>query len=236
MNRTTSVVRMQLINRMTFLWIPLIILAASLLITLAIWGIIVFSIDASGGGGAEMFSGGSQAPLWYFVVIGVQALTLTFPFSQAMSVTRREFFLGTMLTAAGSALLLTAIYLIGGLIETVTGGWGMDGYFFRLPWVWSQGPVIAALFFLVACMLAFTAGFWASTIYKRFGLTILVGVGIGFAALLVLAAFLISHFGAWPTIGRWIVEMQPWHFVAGSTVVWLALAAGSFLTLRRATP
>ena len=52
------------------------------------------------------YGGGAQAPLWYFDVVGIQALTLTFPFSQAMSVTRREFFLGTLLTAAFTSSIL----------------------------------------------------------------------------------------------------------------------------------
>ena len=84
MNRTLNVVRLQLVNRMTYIWIPLIILFGALAITLAIYAMVT-----SGGGTVMMFSGGAQAPLWYFMVVGIQALTLTFPFSQAMSVTRR---------------------------------------------------------------------------------------------------------------------------------------------------
>ncbi len=38
MNRTLSVVRMQLINKQTYIWIPLIILGGAFILTLAIWG------------------------------------------------------------------------------------------------------------------------------------------------------------------------------------------------------
>ena len=115
MNRTLNVVRMQLVNRATYIWVPLIILGGTLLISFAIFGLI-----SSSGADAQMFGGGAQAPLWYFGVVGVQALTLTFPFSQAMSVTRREFYLGTLITAALTALGLALLFVIGGFIEEAT--------------------------------------------------------------------------------------------------------------------
>ena len=90
-SRTLSVVRMQLINRQTYIWIPLIILGGAFLLALA-----VYAMLANAGVTGPKYGGGAQAPLWYFGVVGIQALTLTFPFSQAMSVTRREFFLGTL--------------------------------------------------------------------------------------------------------------------------------------------
>ena len=66
MSRTLNVVRLQLVNRMTFIWIPLIILFGSLAFTL-----IVFSMIPADG---VKYGGGSQAPLWYFLAIGIQAI------------------------------------------------------------------------------------------------------------------------------------------------------------------
>ena len=88
-NRTLSVVRMQLINKQTYIWIPLIILGGAFVLAMAIYAIL-----AGSGVPGPFYGGGAQAPLWYFGIVGIQALTLTFPFSQAMSVTRREFYLG----------------------------------------------------------------------------------------------------------------------------------------------
>ena len=109
MNRTLNVVRMQLVNRQTFIWVPLIVLGGSLIISIAIWVIL-----NQAGVTANMYGGGAQAPLWYFGVVGVQAMTLTFPFSQAMSLTRREFYLGTLLTAALTSGILAVVFVIGG--------------------------------------------------------------------------------------------------------------------------
>ncbi len=89
------------------------------------------------------YGGGQQAPIWYFGVVGIQALTLTFPFSQAMSVTRWEFYLGTLLTAALTSAILAVIAVVGGLIEQATDGWGINGWFFALPWVWAYGAASA---------------------------------------------------------------------------------------------
>ena len=140
MNRTVNVVRMQLINKQTFVWVPLIVLGSSFAISIAIYAIL-FSAGLSG----PFYGGGSQAPLWVLLFVGISSLTLTFPFSQAMSVTRREFFFGTMLAAAMCAVLLAAVFAIGAVIEKATNGWGINGYFFALDWVVSGGPLAAAI-------------------------------------------------------------------------------------------
>ncbi|NYE18594.1 hypothetical protein [Microbacterium immunditiarum] len=231
MNRTVNVVRMQLINRQTYIWVPLMVLGGSLLITLAIYAII-----RNAGADSPLYGGGAQAPLWYFAVVGVQSLTLTFPFSQAMSVTRREFYLGTLLAAAMTGAILSAVFVIGGVIENATGGWGMNGYFFYLPWIWEAGPLGAALFFFAVTMLFFVVGFWAATIYKRFGSVVLTAVLAGIAALLVLGMFLTGLLEAWGQVFGWIgaqgaLGLGLWGLLLGAV-----LAAISFLTLRRAVP
>jgi hypothetical protein len=231
MNRTVNVVRMQLVNRQTFVWIPLFILAGAFVISMALYGI----LQTAGAEGAKI-GGGAQAPLWYFLALGVQAMTLTFPFSQAMSVTRREFYLGSLLTAAGASALLSVIFVVGGLLETATGGWGMNGYFFTVPWLTDSGPILAGVFYFVLAMLFFVIGFACATIYKRFGawgVTItLVGVG----ALLVAALWIIGWADAWAPVFEWFVQIG----VGGLMLLLAGLAAvlalGAFPLLRRAVP
>src|SRR3546814_13125197 len=93
MNRTLRVIRMQLVNRQTYIWVPLLVLGGSWVLSMAVH----FTLN-SAGVASETFSGGAQAPLWYFLFVGVQALPLPFPFSHAMRVTRRAFYLGHLLT------------------------------------------------------------------------------------------------------------------------------------------
>ncbi|MFG6444535.1 hypothetical protein ACFXP7_04585 [Microbacterium sp. P06] len=231
MNRTLNVVRMQLINTQTYAWVPLLVMGSALVISVAIFGI----LDSAGLDGPK-YGGGLQAPLWYFLAVGIQALTLTFPFSQAMSVTRREFFAGTVLTAALSSLAQAVIVVIGGLIEQATGGWGVNGYFFYLPWMWEAGPLGAALAFFSAAMFIFLAGFAAATIYKRFGALMVTAVLVGIALALVGIVWLITATQSWQAIAEGLVGLSALGLAAIGLVASAALAGSSFLTLRRAIP
>ncbi|HCU79445.1 MAG: hypothetical protein ABGW73_00215, partial [Microbacterium sp.] len=176
MNRVGNVVRMQLVNRQTFIWVPLLVLGGTLAVTLMIWAMLPPE--------AVKYGGGAQAPMWYFFAVGIMGMTQTFPFSQAMSVTRREFFLGSLLTAGLTSAILTVIFVIGGFIEKATNGWGVNGYFFYLDWIWSSGPVVAAALILFMTMTFFVTGFAIATIYKRFGPTVLTVILVGLGLLL----------------------------------------------------
>lgn len=231
MSRTLNVVRMQLVNRQTYLWIPLIILTGSFLLTLAVYAILV----GAGIEGAK-YGGGAQAPLWYFLFVGVQALTLTFPFSQAMSVTRREFFVGTLLTAALTSAILAAVFVVGGFIEAATNGWWMNGWYFRLDWVWAAGPAAAALFYFTVAMLFFVVGFWCATIYKRFGGLGLTIVLVALGIVLVGAFWLVGRAGAWADMFAWFATQGALGLALWGLLLVAVLAAGSFLTVRRAIP
>lgn len=231
MSRTLNVVRMQLINRQTYIWIPLIILGGALLMSLAIYGV----LQSSGVVGPK-YGGGAQAPLWYFLAVGIQALTLTFPFSQAMSVTRREFFLGTLLTAAMTAAILGVVFVVGGLIEEATNGWGMNGWFFRLDWVWQSGPLGAFFFYFSMATLIFVIGFWAATIYKRWGALGLTVVLVGLGALLVATMWLVGLGNAWAAVFDGIGGLGAVGLAAWFLGVAVALAGISYAVLRRTIP
>lgn len=231
MNRTVNVVRMQLINKQTFVWVPLIVLGASFAMS-----IVIYAILHSSGLPGPFYGGGSQAPLWVLLFVGISSLTLTFPFSQAMSVTRREFFLGTMLAAAMCAVLLAAVFAIGGMVEEATDGWGINGYFFALDWVVADGPLGAALFYFVMAMLIFMLGFWSATIYKRSGALVLTIIWVGVGVVLLLAVWAITRVEAWADVWSFLVGLGPVGFAAWGLAVTVVLGGISYLTLRRAVP
>ena len=231
MNRTVNVVRMQLINKQTFVWVPLIVLGSSFAMSLAIYAI----LNSSGLPG-PFYGGGSQAPLWVLLFVGISSLTLTFPFSQAMSVTRREFFFGTMLAAAMCAVLLAAVFAIGGIIEDATNGWGINGYFFALDWVVENGPLGAAFFYFVMAFLIFMLGFWSATVYKRSGALLLTLIWVGVGALLLVAIWAITRYDVWPEVITWLVELGAIGLAAWGLVLAVVLAGISYLTLRRTIP
>jgi hypothetical protein len=228
MSRTLNVVRLQLVNRQTYIWIPLLILGGAWVLTLIIFTMIP--------GGGVKFGGGAQAPLWYFMFVGIQALTMTFPFSQALSVTRREFYLGTLVTAALTSGILASIFVIGGLVEYATQGYGMNGYFFYIDWLWEAGWWAAWLSYFVVAMLLFVTGFWGATIYKRGGPMALTIVLVGLGAVLVGLMWLTGWMSAWGRVFGWIGAQGSLGLTLWGVLLIAVLAATSYLTLRRAIP
>lgn len=227
MSRVMNVARMQLINKWTFLGIPMVILVGSTALTIAIWAMIPK--------GGILVSGSSQAVVWYFLALGIQSLTLTFPFSQAMSVSRKTFYLGTLGLFATIALAYAVLYYVLGLIETATGGWGMGGQLFALGWISENNAGVQILFYFVIMVLLFMIGFWCATIYLRWKATGMLVLGIGVALLTLAWVGLMS-------MNHWWIPF--WTWVGSATVLGLALslgalcvllAGGSYLTLRRAT-
>ncbi|MFJ6533424.1 hypothetical protein [Microbacterium sp. NPDC091662] len=228
MRRTFNVIRLQLINKGTFLWYPLMILAAATVISILIYALIPVDTPKYGGGG--------QAPLWYFFAVGMSAMTLTFPFSQAMSITRREFFFGTMLTATLASTLMGVLFLIGGGIEVATNGYGVNGYLFYLPWLWEAGPLGAFVVFFTLALFFFVIGFTGATIYKSWGQLVLLIVSIGLGLLLVGLVFLWTRLELWGDVGATIMNLGALGLALWGLLITLALMGVSFLAFRRTIP
>ncbi len=60
--------------------------------------------------------------MWYFFGLGIQSLTMTFPFSQGLSVSRRNFFLGTVGLFTVLAAAVARLCVILGVVEQATNG------------------------------------------------------------------------------------------------------------------
>lgn len=230
MSRIIKVARMQLINKWTFVGIPLIILAGSFLFTLAIWYLV-----RRGGAEGILYGGGAQAPMWYFLALGIQALTLTFPFAMAMSVSRRSFYLGTVALFAGCALILSVFYYLMGLLEVATGGWGVDGRFFALQWIAGNNWLIQILFYFMLMLVLFMIGFFAATLYMRWRTTGVLVFSIGLGLLLLGAVALITLSDSWLEVGRWLAAWTAAGVTGLGACLAVLLAGSSYLTLRKTT-
>ena len=226
--RTLNVIRLQLINKGTFIWYPLMILGAATIISILIYAMIPVDTPKYGGGG--------QAPLWYFFAVGMSAMTLTFPFSQAMSITRREFFVGTMLTAVLGSALMGVLFLIGGGIEMLTDGYGVNGYVFYLPWLWDAGPLGAFVVFFTLALFFFVVGFTGATIYKSWGQLVLLIVSIGLTLILVGLVFVATRFDLWNHVGAAIMDLGALGLALWGLLLTAIFAGVSFLAFRRTIP
>lgn len=228
MRRTLNVVRLQLINRATFIWVPLIVLASATLVSVLIYAMIPVDTPKYGGGG--------QAPLWVFFAVGMSAMTLTFPFSQAISITRREFFIGTMLSAMLGSAFMGVLFLIGAGIELLTDGYGINGYVFHLPWLWEAGPVGAFIVYFTLALFFFVVGFAGATIYKRWGAVMITVVGLAVALVLVALVFMVTRLELWGQVAATIMDLGAVGLALWGLVGIAVLSVISFLAFRRATP
>jgi hypothetical protein len=222
-----GVVRLQLINTQSLVWVPLIVLAGAVVISLIIIGLIP--------GDDVKVVGAANAPLWYFVALGVQSMTLAFPFSQAMSVTRREFFSGTLVLGAIASAMMASIFLILAGIEALTDGFWMNGRIAYLPYLFESGWVDAWLSYFTATLFLFVIGFWMATIWKRFGTLAVVSIGVGLGLVITIAIFLITKMEWWVPVITWFGDIGVIGVTLGGLVLTAALALGSYATLRRAT-
>ena len=173
--------------------------------------------------------------MWYFLALGIQSLTLTFPFSQAMSVSRKSFYLGTLGLFAVIALAYSVLYYLLGLIEKATGGWGMNGQLFALGWIAENNAAVQILFYFVAMVLLFMIGFWCATVYLRWKTTGMLIVGIGFAVILLALLAMVTFNGWWVAVGGWLGSLTTLGLALTLGAICVLLAGGSYVTLRKAT-
>lgn len=230
MNRPLAVARMQMLNKWLYLGIPGIILVSSTLIALAILAV----VPNESGEPRLAFSG--QAVMWYFLAAGVQSLSLTFPFSQAMSVSRRSFYIGTLGLFTVLSLGLGVLYWLLGLVEQATNGWGLNGNIFALPWVAEAAWIVQILLYFALTILLFMFGFWFATVYRRWRTMGLVTALVGFGLLLLAGVAAATATDSWAAVGTWFLQLTPLSLTGWLLLAGTLLAAGSYGTLRRATP
>lgn len=238
MNRTLNVVRLHLVNRLTYIVLPWIILGSAFAITLAIWAILrsVGVGGSDGTAGGLQFSGALLSIMIYMLVAAVMAINLTFPFALGFSVTRHEFYLGTaatfVLIAAGNSVLLSAL----AAIEQATAGWGLRGALFTAPWG-GGGTVLEHFFGFFAMQLLFSfLGAAIATIYMRWRVNGMVVFWVVGGLALVGAFALITYTDSWPATGAWLSATGTTGLAAWSLVVSAVAAGFGYLLLRRATP
>jgi hypothetical protein len=168
--------------------------------------------------------------------VGVQALALSFPFSQAMSVTRREFHLGTLATAGMTSVILAVVFTLGGVVEEATNGYGRNGYFFRIPWL-TDGPwFVTLLVYFSAALLFFPVGYAAAAVYKRWGTLWLTIVLVAFGLLLVGLGWLLIVTDTWTGTFEWVGMQGPQGLGVGMLGATAVLSLASYGVLRRTTP
>lgn len=236
MNRIGNVVRLHFVNKSTLVVVPWIVMGAVFVFSLAIWLIVSIASDGVANEEGNLYSGASSWMFIYMLVVAVQAVNLTFPYALGMSVTRREYALGTgatfVLVSAGYSAVLTIL----SFAEEWTGGWGLGGHFFAIPYVttgewWERWFVFFAIF-----VFFFFVGWVAAATFVRWKAFGLLALGLGVAVVLIGVVALLTLTGSWPAVGAWLAASGAAGVAAWALLPTAAAAAGGYLLLRGATP
>jgi hypothetical protein len=232
-NRVLAAARMQQVHPLLSIGVPWAIALSAFAINLVVWRVGDVAAQSPGDG----FTGGLSALYATVVVVFAQAVTQMFPFAMGMSLSRRDFYLGTALAAlvqsVGYGIALTALTAV----ENATGGWGVQLHFWA-PRALDVGNL--ALQFVVFTMPLIACAFLGmglGVVFKRWGAPGMYALSLGLLMTLGLLAIWTTWQRAWDDLGGWLADQSvPSLTIALPAALTVALAAATFLGLRRTVP
>ena len=229
------IVRLHTVNPSTFFGVPWLILGGAWAVSMVI-AVIVGSANASPEDLEGMrYSWAVLSPQWYLVVVGVQAIGLTFSFALGFGATRRDFWLGTSLMFVLVSVEMAAAIATLVQVEIATNGWGIGVHMFDALWYGQNWLVDFYTTFALQLLVLFI-GASITTVYMRWrmpGMMILLFGGI----VLVLAAVAALTFTqSWPAVFDWFAAIGLVGIFTVLLVKALAWAVAGYFVIRRATP
>ena len=224
MNTSVKVARYQMVQRLNYVTLPW---AALALIFVAQWAVIAML------GMHNTQLTGVLAIYAVFLIVGAGSVAQSLPFGLALGLSRRSYYLGTLLLAV--ALAAVDGLALAGLqtIEGATAGWGLDMSFFRVPYLFEGPWYLTWATSFVGLTLLFVYGLWWGLIYQRWnriGLRVFV---IAQVALLLAVGLTADRFGAWPSIGQFFTDLTAPGLTGLLAVIAALLIVGGFVTMRR---
>ncbi|KQQ93363.1 hypothetical protein ASF62_16890 [Leifsonia sp. Leaf325] len=230
------IVRLHSINPSVFFGIPAIILAGA-------WAVVmVIGLIAQGAGATPAdlenmrYSWAVISPQWYLVVVGVQAVGLTFSFALGFGATRRDFWLGTAVMFVLVSVLFAAVIATLVQIEIATGGWGLGVHMFDALWYGQTNWFVDFYTAFALEMLVLFIGAAVTTIYMRWRIPGMLIITAAFTAVLLGGIAWATLTSSWAAIFEWFGALG---LVGGFSLV-LAIAVlcgvGGYIVIRRATP
>lgn len=186
-----------------------------------------------GGQGQTRYMGTLAALYLTFSVGGVTSITRALPLGLGLGLSRRSFYLGTVLTAVSLAVVYGLILALLQAIERWTHGWGLSMGVFRAPFI-LEGPwYLTWLMSFVLLTLLFVWGVWSGLVYRRWDL---IGLWVFIAAQVivgVVAALVVTWAGAWHQVGHFFVTVSAPGTAGIVALLATLLLVGGFATIRR---
>lgn len=229
MKTLVNVARYHLVDRLTYIVLPWVLLAFVFAVNLIIVAMITTGPNQS------VPVGGLSSFYVMILVAGLLSTTRSFPFALTLGVSRRSYFLGT----AGLAVAMAAVYglllTVLQVIERATGGWGIRLRFFRVGYLLPGPWYLTWLTSFVALVLVFGYGMWFGLAWRRWKLLGTVTFLAAQVTVLLAVALVIRWANAGASIGHFFTTQS----AAGVTGLLAALAAllfaGGYATIRRVT-
>jgi hypothetical protein len=185
--------------------------------------------------GHDSHPSGVVAVYAIFFILGALSVARSLPFGLALGLSRRSYYLGTVLLAVSLAVL-DGLPLAGlQAIERATGGWGFDMYIFRLPYILDGPWYLTWLTSFVLLMLLFVYGLWFGLVYLRWNRRGLVAFSAAQIVVLLAGALLVTWTDAWHSVGHFFTAVGAAGLTGVLAALAVALLAGGYATIRRVT-
>jgi hypothetical protein len=224
MSTWIKVVRYQMVQRVNFVTLPWAVLAFVFVLE---WAVIAYI------GGHDSHPSGVWSIYVLFFIVGVGSVARSLPFGLALGLSRRSYYLGTVLLAL--ALAAADGLALAGLtgLEWATGGWGLDMFFFRIPYILDGPWYLTWLTSFVGLTLMLVYGMWWGLVYLRWGRNGPRVFSIAQIAVLLAAGLTLDRVGGWPSVGQLFTTLTGAGLTGVLAVVAALLLVGGYATMRR---
>ncbi|TFV66638.1 hypothetical protein E4P40_25175 [Blastococcus sp. CT_GayMR20] len=231
MHRVLQAARLHFVHPLIGLAMPWLIVGLSFVINLAVWHLTPAGAEDGG------FTGGILA-LYITMMIGyVQTVTQLLPLAMGMSLSRRSFYLGTVLVAVVEALIYGTGVSALTSIEDATSGWGVDMGFWAPGLMDVDNPALQVLVSGTPVLLSAFLGIGLGVVSKRWGPSGVWGLTIAATVVVGGLAILVTWLDAWRAIGNWFADQSVTTLAVGlPAALAVAVAAASFAGIRRVVP
>ncbi|GAA2026764.1 hypothetical protein GCM10009720_03070 [Yaniella flava] len=235
--RLPAAFRLQFAVPWTFIWLPMAIFVIA-------WGLGVGIMALIDSQMTERIpaeepinaTGSAQAVIWYLAFMAAYTASHTFPFSVALSYSRRVYLIGTYLTFATVAVGYGLFAMLFYWIERVTDGLGRHMYIFGAPFVDDVGGMLGVGAFGAVMVLFFMCfGFFWAILYRRVSIPILWTVIIGVIALILGVVALVTINEWWPNVGLWFVDQTAFTLAGWGFLATVLLGGLNYWLIRKAT-
>lgn len=226
--RLFDVVRLHLLDRWSLTALPWVVLAFAFGVNMAIFALIPASARPE-----QNYTGSVSAIYVIMTVVGALAISKFLPFALDLGLTRRTYYLGTVLTVVLAAIVNGALLTAFNVIEGATNGWGIRLNMFRVPGildgpaqeVFAVSAVLLALFYMV--------GLWGGLAFARWKMWGLLGLIFAVVLVLLGAVWIITATHSWPSVGHFLTHTSIYGLMGIAAGVAALMALGGYATIRR---